>query len=102
MRSTSSNPQIWRCKRTTDFRSSRSVRGRMSIMRLGLLPERLHLWEGCAGQSCVAFYKSETLAELRIGLAQRLLGIHFQESRQIHQDEQHIAELAFKFRGRAV
>ena len=50
----------------------------------------------------MAFNESETLAELRVGLAQRLLGIHFQESRQIHQDEQHIAELAFQFRGRAV
>ena len=34
----------------------------------------------------------EALAKLRVGLAQRLFRIHLEKARQIHQDEQQIAE----------
>src|ERR1700730_16837341 len=103
MRSTSSNPQILRCNRTTDFRSSRSVSGRISIIvRLGLLPERLHFADCGAGQRRAAFDVAEAPAEFRVGFSQRLLGIHLQESRQIHQDEEEIADFAFDLLRRAV
>src|SRR5580658_747168 len=99
MRSTSSKPQIWRCNFTTVFRSSRSVSGRVSIIvRLGLLPERLHLIERRARQRRMLFDMSEALAKLRVGLAQRLFGIHFEQPRQVHQDEQQIADFALDFR----
>src|ERR1700678_3823872 len=99
MRSTSAKPQIWRCNFTTVFRSSRSVSGRVSIMVcLGLLPERLHLIERRARQNRMLFNMSEALAKLRVGLSQRLFGIHFDLSRKVYQDEQQIADLALDFR----
>ena len=65
-------------------------------MRFGLLPQRLHLCERSAGQSGMAFDESEALTEFRVGLPQRLLGIHFEFSRKVHQDEQQIADLTFE------
>ena len=48
-----------------------------------------------------AFDVAEALAELGVGAAQRLLGIDFDEARQVDQHEEQIAQFVFQFRLRS-
>src|SRR5271154_3285221 len=97
--STSSNPQISFWSRTASRKSECAVRGRISIIgSLGLLPQRFHFLDGRAGKLGALFQVAEALAKFRSGLAQRLLGIHLEESRQIDEHEQQIADFAFDLR----
>src|SRR5437879_58894 len=68
--------------------------------RLGLLPQAFHLFDGAlacgsAPVSQFLFDISKPAPEFRIGFAQRLLGIYFDESRQIDQDKEEVAKLIF-------
>jgi hypothetical protein len=69
-------------------------------MTFGILPERVHFLDGgllrsfaCGGQP--SFDVAEAAAEFGVGFAQRLLGIHLQQAREIDDDEEQVAELAF-------
>ena len=44
----------------------------------------------------LALRRAEARAELGVGLAQRLLGIHLDEARQVHQHEQQVAQFVFE------
>src|ERR1700680_2923389 len=86
--SISSKPQICCWSLTASWNSRCAVSGRTSIIgSLGLLPERFHLGDTRARQIGVTLNVRESLAELRVGFAQSLLGVHFHESRQVHQHE---------------
>ncbi len=70
--------------------------------RLRFLPQCLHLVERSFGRGLAAFgqlalHVSEALAELGIGLAQRLFGVHLHETRQVDQHEQQVAEFVLEF-----
>src|SRR5580704_14531905 len=63
----------------------------------GLLPKRLQFldrrtFDLFALRRQTPLHVSETLAEFGVGSAQRLLGIHLHETREIHQYKKKIAE----------
>src|SRR5439155_19599011 len=64
-----------------------------SLSPLGFLPQRLHFFDVrilrlLTALRQLALQESEAFAEFGVGLAQRLLGVHLQEARQVHQNEQ--------------
>src|SRR5216684_4438643 len=68
--------------------------------RLGLLPQAFHLFDGALARGSAPvsqffFDISKPAPEFRIGLAQRLLWIYFDESRQIDQDKKEVTKLIF-------
>src|ERR1035437_2511438 len=67
----------------------------------GFLPQRFHLtdvgvFELPAALGQLAFDVAEAIAELGVGPAQGLLGIHLDEARQVDQHEQQVAQLVFQ------
>src|SRR5260370_5535252 len=99
--SISSKPQISCCRRTASSKSACAVSARTSIgiVSLGFLPQCFHLFDGRARQLRVLLDMCEALAEFRIRFAEGLLRIDLKKSREVHQNEQEIAKLAFQFRG---
>src|SRR5579883_393781 len=98
--STSSNPQMSCCKRTASTNSLCVRSARISIMSFRILPELFHFAEGriargFAARPQAALDVREAAAEFRVGFAQRLLGVHFKKPRDVDEDEQQIADLAF-------
>src|SRR5258707_4093350 len=99
--SISSKPQISCCRRTASSKSAcaESARTSIVIVGLGLLPKSFHLFDGRARQLRVLLDMCEALAEFRVRFAEGLLRVDLQKSREVHQNEQAIAKLAFQFRG---
>src|SRR5271166_832340 len=96
--STSSNPQISCCNRTASRNSVCAVRGRISIIGLlGLLPQRFHFFDRRAGKFGALLDVAEASAEFRVGLAQGLFGIHFEEAGEIDEHKEQVADLALDF-----
>src|SRR5579863_4979889 len=86
--STSSNPQMSCCSATASTNSSCVCSARISIMAFGILPQRFHFLNGRVARGFALrrqtfFDVSEAAAELGVGLAQSLLRVDLQESRDV-------------------